>query len=62
MTAIRSLSVRIAYFSLAKYNARILSRCHARPGGLACVALFILISYTIYGIPPAVPRARGKPS
>ena len=63
MTASRSLSVRIAYFffSLAMYNAWILSRCQARSDGLACVALFILISRMIYGIPPAVPRDRGKP-
>ena len=64
MTASRSLSVRIAFFffSLAMYNAWILSRCQARSDGLACIALFILISYMIYGIPPAVPRDRGKPS
>ena len=61
MTASRSLSVRIAYFSLAMYNAWILSRCQARSDGLACVALFILISHMIYGIPPAVPRDRSKP-
>ena len=61
MTASRSLSFRPAY-SLAMYNAWILPGCRARPGGLACIALFILISYMIYGIPPAVPRDRGKPS
>ena len=61
MTASRSLSVRLAYFSLAMYNAWILSRCQARSDSLACVALFILISHTIYGIPPTVPRDRGEP-
>ena len=56
-----SLSIRLAH-SLATYNARMMPGRRARPGGLACVALFILVSYMIYWIPPAVPHDRGRPS
>ena len=64
MAAGRSLPARLArfFFSLAVYNAWMMPGCRARPGGLACVALFTLISHMIYGIPPAVPHGRGRPS
>ena len=54
MAASRSPPARLAcFFSLAVYNAWIMPGCRARSDGLACVALFALISHMIYGIPAA---------